>query len=133
MITLEEFKNMQQGDKFYLASFTATAATFLKENGYLKSKFEIVELELYKIVEDDWYQPDGSDEWMCWFECKIDGKICGVHTSNLVRKEFGTASFNKSHSQALTFKAAFWDLDKANDEEKKLYEKALEEYPELFI
>lgn len=121
-MTLDEFKQLQPGDKFWTSMTAGISSNFITNDlGLEMDTFGVLELE-YKST-GVWY---GDGYRHAWFDCLVGDKIAKVHTVNLKN-----AFKDKDKTLAYVFRR---NMDLVIDEQdKETLKRLISLYPERFI
>lgn len=129
-MTLDEIKELKQGDKFWTSMSGGVSASFLTNVLALEiDPLGIIEITFEYFPNDAWYPTRdvfGNMVEVAWFKCSVNDKLVDIHS--------------------LDMRHAFKDIDKAQarllsrsknlittDSEKKLLAYYLNKMPEMFI
>lgn len=129
-MTIEELKNLKNGDKFYTSVASGVPFKVLEDLNYSRNTFTVIELTYIDCLGDDeetgWgISSEGED--MCWFNVEFQGVKTTSHTLNLQR----TGALTKDIAQVLALQHNDYKIEKEGAQ--GLLEEYKEKYPEYFV
>jgi len=129
-MTIEELKNLKNGDKIYTLASAGIPAKILEDLDYSYDSFTVIELTYIDCLGDDeesgWVIcSEGKD--MCWFNVKFQGVKTTSHTLNLQR----TGALIKDIAQVLALQHNDYKIEKEGAQ--GLLEEYQDKFPEYFV
>jgi hypothetical protein len=130
-MTMNEIKQLKKGDKFWISRYSGFSGDFQRNIlGLEVTPFNLIQATFEEFPENCWYIPNVpqyNGEKIAWVKCRVQGLIVDIHTSSLIN----SASKMKSKCQAMLLKSRPWEIK--TNHEKKLFDAAVEEFPEMFL